>query len=318
MIERGLSERIRAIQVGPLLGNILAVVTADRRHQELLDEALRIASRAATENEELIRKRVSEETPWWVPDLVDEKIHAKIVGGIERTLAQVADDPNHLLRQRFDVALNDFIERLRHSPEAIARAEAIKQEVLDHPALREFAASLWTDAREALARRLESPAPGEISSAVDSGVPGSSSVPDDSGNSGASDDSALSADLGSCGSGSGDFGSGSGAPVVPGNSAEPDIIVQALTGLADAVLDDPALLAKINGWITDTVVHAVSQYRDEVGQLIEQTVAGWDADATSDKIELQIGRDLQFVRINGTIVGGLVGLVLYTLSRWWF
>ncbi|MDR0786895.1 MAG: DUF445 domain-containing protein [Gemmatimonadota bacterium] len=256
LIERTLADRIRAIQAAPLLGNLLAVVTADRRHQELLDEVLRLAARAASENEELIRRRVSEETPWWVPDLVDEKIHARIVSGIERTLSEVANDPEHSLRQRFDVALGSFIERLRHSPEAITRAEEIKQELLEHPALREFAASLWTDAREALARRLDDADP-----------------------------------------------------------AEPDIIVQALTGLADAVLADPALLEKINLWITEVVVSVVGQYRHEVGHLIEQTVAQWDADATSNKIELQIGRDLQFVRINGTIVGGLVGLVLYTISR---
>ena len=82
MIERGMAERIRAIHVAPLLGNILAVVTTDRRHQELLDEVLRLAARAAADNEKLIRRRVAEESPWWVPELVDEKIHSKIVGGI--------------------------------------------------------------------------------------------------------------------------------------------------------------------------------------------------------------------------------------------
>ena len=57
------------------------------------------------------------------------------------------------------------------------------------------------------------------------------------------------------------------------------------------------------------------QARDEVGQLIGQTVAEWDPYATSRKIELQIGKDLQFIRINGTLVGGLVGLVIYSLTR---
>lgn len=258
MIERGLATRIRALHVAPLLGNVLAVATADRRHQELLDEVLRLAAKAASENEELIRRRVSEETPWWVPDLVDEKIHARIVGGIERTLAEVAEDPQHPLRGRFDEALESFIERLRHSPEAMARAEAIKEEVLAHPALREFAASLWTDAKDALSRRLDRTEP----------------------------------------------------------SAEPDVVVRALTGLADAVLRDRALLDKIDQWIVGAVVYAVDQYRHEVGHLIEHTVGQWDAEATSDKIELQIGRDLQFVRINGTLVGGLVGLLLYTISQW--
>ena len=59
----------------------------------------------------------------------------------------------------------------------------------------------------------------------------------------------------------------------------------------------------------------MEQHRHEVGQLIAQTVSRWDPDETSRRIELQVGRDLQFIRINGTLVGGLVGLILYTMSR---
>jgi uncharacterized membrane-anchored protein YjiN (DUF445 family) len=52
-----------------------------------------------------------------------------------------------------------------------------------------------------------------------------------------------------------------------------------------------------------------------VGQLIAHTVSAWDPEETSRRIELQVGRDLQFIRINGTLVGGMVGLVLYTLTQ---
>jgi uncharacterized membrane-anchored protein YjiN (DUF445 family) len=58
----------------------------------------------------------------------------------------------------------------------------------------------------------------------------------------------------------------------------------------------------------------VEQYRPEVSALIARTVEGWDATAASEKIEVQVGRDLQFIRINGTLVGGLVGLVLYLIT----
>ena len=63
------------------------------------------------------------------------------------------------------------------------------------------------------------------------------------------------------------------------------------------------------------LVGAVDQYRSEVSQLIEDTVGRWDPDVTSRKIELAIGRDLQFIRINGTLVGGLVGLLIYVLAN---
>jgi uncharacterized membrane-anchored protein YjiN (DUF445 family) len=59
----------------------------------------------------------------------------------------------------------------------------------------------------------------------------------------------------------------------------------------------------------------VEHYRSEVSDLIATTVDRWDGDATARKMELQVGRDLQFIRINGTLVGGLAGLVIHTLSH---
>lgn len=95
---------------------------------------------------------------------------------------------------------------------------------------------------------------------------------------------------------------------------EPDQIERWLAGLGQKILADPALSAKVDGWIVEIVSYLVEQAREEVAKLISATVAAWDADATSRKIELQIGRDLQFIRINGTIVGGLVGLILYSVG----
>lgn len=95
---------------------------------------------------------------------------------------------------------------------------------------------------------------------------------------------------------------------------EPDQLERWLAGLGQKVLEDPVLSAKVNGWVVEIVSYAVEQAREDVAKLISATVAAWDADATSRKIELQIGRDLQFIRINGTIVGGLVGLTLYALG----
>lgn len=97
--------------------------------------------------------------------------------------------------------------------------------------------------------------------------------------------------------------------------AEPDQLEKWLAGLGEKVLVDPVLAAKLNGWIVELVTYSVEQAREEVAKLIATTVAAWDADATSRKIELQIGRDLQFIRINGTLVGGMVGVLLWALGR---
>jgi len=72
---------------------------------------------------------------------------------------------------------------------------------------------------------------------------------------------------------------------------------------------------KINDWIHTSIVNITTQYADAIITIISDTVKKWDADKTSRTIELHIGRDLQWIRINGTIVGGLVGLLIYILSN---
>ena len=62
-------------------------------------------------------------------------------------------------------------------------------------------------------------------------------------------------------------------------------------------------------------MHLAGESRTEIADLIATTVEGWDADETSDRIELQVGRDLQYIRINGTVVGGLVGLVIHAVAQ---
>jgi uncharacterized membrane-anchored protein YjiN (DUF445 family) len=79
-----------------------------------------------------------------------------------------------------------------------------------------------------------------------------------------------------------------------------------------ALMANEGLLAELDVILLDLTASAVERYRQEIGDLIAQTVAGWDPEETSQRFELAVGRDLQFVRINGTLVGGLVGLGIYT------
>src|SRR5207247_5582819 len=117
-------ERVRALRAAPLLGRLLSVITADNRHQELLNEAIRLAANAVEDSRALIRTRVEQETPWWLPSAIDDKIYRKIVSAIERTLIEVRDDPQHALRERFDLAISDCIAKLNTSPAVATRAEA--------------------------------------------------------------------------------------------------------------------------------------------------------------------------------------------------
>ncbi|MEU6169313.1 DUF445 domain-containing protein [Streptomyces tanashiensis] len=88
-----------------------------------------------------------------------------------------------------------------------------------------------------------------------------------------------------------------------------------LISLGSRLATDTRLQAKVEGWAEDAAAYVVTTYRHEITSLITDTVAGWDADQTSRKIEANIGRDLQFIRINGTVVGALAGLLIYTVSH---
>ena len=162
----------------------------------------------------------------------------------------------HEIRGSVDERTVAFAERLRNDPELLARGEAFKEELLDHPEVRRWIDSLWVETKR-----------GMISAANDP-------------------TSELRVRL-----------------------------VTSLQRLGERLASDPALQAKIDRWISDALAYAVENYRAEVGDLISSTVAKWDGESTADKMELQVGRDLQFIRINGTIVGGLAGLVIHAVGQ---
>jgi uncharacterized membrane-anchored protein YjiN (DUF445 family) len=88
-----------------------------------------------------------------------------------------------------------------------------------------------------------------------------------------------------------------------------------LLSLGQRMSSDNRLRGKVDGWVEDAAVYVVTAYRDEITSLITETVAGWDAEHTTMKIEAHVGRDLQFIRLNGTVVGALAGLAIYTMVR---
>lgn len=260
LMQQGLIAQLRATRVAPALGKTLSLVLAGNRHQELLNEAVKLAAQAVHDNQELIREQVRAESPWWVPGVVDDLIYQKIVGAIEHLLRQIGANPQHPIRGGFDAALRDFVDRLEHSPEVIARAETIKEEWLADPSVVELSGRLWETTRGAVTRY------------------------------------ATKAD---------------------GEGVAPGPLESGIAAFGAALVSNDKMVEEINDIVTDLTVSVVEQYRQEIGDFIAQTVAGWDPEATSRRFELAVGRDLQFVRINGTLVGGLVGLAIYTVSRFW-
>ena len=93
-------------------------------------------------------------------------------------------------------------------------------------------------------------------------------------------------------------------------------IERGLIALGERVADDERLRTAINKWLRVAILRSVAPRRAEIAAFIRQVVENWDTETLVRRIELQVGRDLQYIRINGTIVGGLVGLVIFTVTQW--
>jgi len=87
-----------------------------------------------------------------------------------------------------------------------------------------------------------------------------------------------------------------------------------LGNVADELEDDKDMQAWVNAWLVESLTQVVGRNRSQIASLISDTVRSWDGMDTSRRVELAIGRDLQFIRINGTLVGGLVGLLIHAVK----
>lgn len=89
----------------------------------------------------------------------------------------------------------------------------------------------------------------------------------------------------------------------------------ALAEIGERLTTDAALQQRVDGYVTDAAVFLVDRYRHDIASIITDTVERWDPAETTEKIELMVGRDLQYIRLNGTIVGALAGLVIYSIAQ---
>lgn len=255
-LEQVVTQRVRNVPVAPVVGKAVDVAIDGEHHQVLLESTLTGLATFLDDNRIVFRERLSTESPWWVPEPIDDRVFEKIYTAVSRFIADVAGDRNHELRRQLDERTITFAAELKESEELRARGEALKSELLDHPEVRRWSDSLWTRIKAGLLEAAEDPT------------------------------SPLRIQL-----------------------------QRAVEDAGTSIGEDPELQAKIDQWIVGATGYVAEQFRDEVADLIAQTVQRWDTDETSDRIELQVGRDLQFIRINGTVVGGLAGLLIYTVSE---
>ena len=265
-IQKAARTLIGQIDLSRTLATVLGALTHNGRHQALLDEALAklIDALHEPDNRTLIARTIvqwlKKEHPLkekMLPtDWLGDKGSAMIAHALESVLAEVAANPQHQLRGKFDDAVQNLIVRLQNDPDWAQKADEVRRYLQTDATLGQYVQELWRGMRAALQRDL------------------------------ADEHSAVARNVRAMGQWLG----------------------QSLA--QDAALRQ-ALNARIEGWVQG-LAPEVSQF---VAQHIQDTVQRWDAQEMSALIELNIGKDLQYIRINGTVVGGLIGLVLFAVSH---
>jgi uncharacterized membrane-anchored protein YjiN (DUF445 family) len=248
--------KLHATPAAPAVARVLELVVEGDRHQEVMSAALRGLSRFLQENRLVFRAQLGDASPSWVPDWVDDRVFDRVFTGLQGFLEEVGTDPRHELRRSYDARLRAYVHALRTDPDTAARIEDLKKELLEHPAVRAWSGSLWTNAKNAV-----------LSAAADP-------------------DSELRSRL------AGLIGDG-----------------------ARLLQTDPTVRELVQRHSHSIAGYLVERFSADVADLVSSTVARWDTEETSRRIELQVGRDLQWIRVNGTVVGGLAGLVIYTVAQ---
>jgi uncharacterized membrane-anchored protein YjiN (DUF445 family) len=254
MVKAMVAQRMRAVEIAPLLGQTMEAAITEERHVPLVDGIVTWAGRTLDANEDMIRDMVHQRAGWIVRLAgLDEKLGDAIVDGLRKLTIDMAIDPHHPLRAKAEEGLARLAAGLQSDPELRAKVEAWKNEMIDNPAVTNWLGGIWENSRAGLLKGARDP------------------------------DAALA----------GKFG-------------------EALRQLGETLQQEPRLKQTINQFARRATVGAVASYGDGIVTLVSETVRGWDARTISDRLENAVGRDLQYIRINGTLVGGLVGLAIHT------
>lgn len=255
-IESLIVSRVRETSLAPMSAKLIDVAVEGGNHQHMMTAALKGLEKFLEDNKVVFREKLADESPEWVPAWVDDRIFAKMFTGVQSFIADVSNDEHHELRSQFDARVREYADQLRTDQDAAAKLNEMKNDILNHPSVKEWSATAWTALKRNLVEQANDP------------------------------HSALRAQ-----------------------------VEATIVRFGRLLGTDEALRTKLDGWVERGVLYVVEQYKSDIAELISGTIAKWDSDETSNRIELQVGRDLQFIRINGTVIGALAGLVIYTVAQ---
>lgn len=256
VIDRTIIKRLAEPQWGPPAGRLLAGLLAENRQEALIQLLCDRAFEWSLNAGDTIERVVTRDSPSWSPHFIDllvgDRIHRELMDFTDK----VRRNPNHELRLSATRFLFEFADDLQNDSATIARAEAVKEQLMARDEVAHAAEAAWKTLKRLVLEGVDDPS-SELRSRV------------------------------------------------------ADSVVR----IGESLRDDVDLRDKVDSWIVRGARHLVAQYGAEITTIITDTIERWDADEASRRIELHVGRDLQFIRINGTVVGSLAGLLIYAVAQ---
>lgn len=251
-VKEGLENVLERIPATTVIATLVDVLASGNHARSLVDQLVQFGGDLLDKNKTQIRERIRERSPWWLPNFVDEKIYDQLVGELERILGEISDDPLHPARSQLNERLKSLKYALGHDEQVMTKGDKLRNELLQHPAIRDFARDTWLRVRDYLLEAMADPA----------------------------------------------------------SDIRKNLALE-LRAIGNTIARDPQIRAQLDRRLRELMIYIVENYRAPISEIISETIAHWDANSTARRIELHLGRDLQFIRINGTVVGGLVGVLLY-------
>jgi len=266
IIHAAIDNRIEKLDLAGTIAQILDFLCKENRHQKVLDDVLRRFAawleipESQVKIASAIEKWVNNEYPMlsrMIPnkDVFMAGAGEKIAKRLNAFIQEVNADPKHELRAKFNDALGEFTEKLRHDDALRARIESVKQDIITNPALAEYVNSLWCDLK-----------------------------------------TWLQVDLGTK------------------DSKIKEKLASTAVGLGRTVMKSKDLKDSINDHLEMMVRNYADSLRMGFARHISGTIRQWNDEDFVSEIELSIGSDLQFIRMNGTLVGGMIGIIIHAVS----
>ncbi|WP_243841411.1 DUF445 domain-containing protein [Mycobacterium sp. DL592] len=256
VIDRTIVKRLAEPQWGPPVGRVLGQLLAENRQEALIQLLCDRAFEWALNAGETIERVVTRDSPSWSPRFVDHLVGDRIHRELMDFTDKVRRNPNHELRLSATRFLFEFADDLQNDDATIARAEAVKEQLMARDEVTRAAETAWKTLKRLVLDGVDDP-----------------------------------------------------------SSALRTRVADSVVRIGESLRDDVELRDKVDNWIVRGAQHLVGQYGAEITTIITDTIERWDAEEASRRIELHVGRDLQFIRINGTVVGALAGLVIYTVAQ---